>query len=234
MNDIHTRHANYSQTYHDIEAAKRYQKKFKRSWSRQVGACWEKHLTKKALLHAGQIIRQKTDARLSELTVLDYPCGAGRLAILLASHTFGYMAGDHSPHMVSLTTEVLKQAGLGDKFIGSTVGDVRHTDLRDGCVDLATCMRLLHHFPDREDRVQILTELHRVTRHALIVTFHDASTNKQKRYIKKCAKRGKPVIRVILTPDQFKEEARAAGWTFVKSWQVSSVTSGLCIALLEQ
>jgi ubiquinone/menaquinone biosynthesis C-methylase UbiE len=233
MNNIEKKHAGYSETYHNPEAAKQYQQKFNRSWHAKLGAKWEMKLTTKALLRAGALVSEKNGTPLNQLTVLDYPCGAGRLATMLATHTAGYLAGDHSPHMVELATQVLKDAGLGEKLIGTTVGDIKNADLPDQCVDLATCMRLLHHFPEPTDRIQILSELKRLSRHALIVTFHDADTIKQKRYIKKREKLGKPCTRVILTHDQFKEEARQAGWQFVTSWQISSLTSGLCIALLQ-
>jgi len=234
MKNIQAKHQGYSKTYHNPEAAKRYQQKFNRSWHAKLGSIWEMRLTTKALIRAGELISHKNGTSLDQLTVLDYPCGAGRLATMLATHTAGYLAGDHSPHMVQLTTQVLKDAGLGEKLIDTTVGDIKHADLPDQCVDLATCMRLLHHFPDPTDRIQILSELNRLTRHALIVTFHDADTNKQKRYIKKCKKSGKAITRVILTHEEFKQEAQQAGWIFVTSWQISSLTSGLCIALLSK
>ena len=228
------KHKNYSQTYHDLEAAKKYQQKFNRTWHSRLGAKWEMYLTTKALIRAGKEIEKINGKKLCELTVLDYPCGAGRLATMLASHTAGYMAGDHSPHMVELTLNTLKEADMEDKILGSTVGDIKHTDLDDNCVDLATCMRLLHHFPESSDRIKILEEHNRVTRHALIVTFHDSETIKQQRYLRKRKKAGKPAGRVIFSHDQFKDEASQAGWKFVTSWQISSLTSGLCIALLIQ
>jgi len=142
------KHANYSKTYHTLEAAKQYQKKFNRSWHAQLGAKWVMKLTIKALTYAGKFFTPTTGKSLGDLTILDYPCGAGRLASMFASRTAGYIAGDHSPHMVELTSQCLKHAGLEDKLIGSTVGDVRQCDLPDQSVDITACMRLLHHFPD--------------------------------------------------------------------------------------
>jgi len=234
MTQTINKHANYSKTYHSLEAAKQYQKKFNRTWHAQLGARWEMKLTIKALTHAGKMLALPTEKPLSDLTVLDYPCGAGRLATMFASRTAGYIAGDHSPHMVELTSQTLKKVGLGNKLINTTVGDIKQCDLPDQCVDIAACMRLLHHFPDQKDRVKILSQLHRVSRHALIVTYHNAESLKQKRYIRKCKKVGKPCSRVILSPQQFKEEAIQAGWDFVRSWKINSYTSGLRIALFQR
>jgi len=232
--EIISKHKTYSQSYHTKDAALRYQKKFDRSWHAKVGAWWEMKLTIKALTHAGRLIKKSTGKSLSELTVLDYPCGAGRLAKMFATRVAGYVAGDHSPYMVELTSTLLEQAGLQDKLIATTVGDVKESDLEDQSVDLAACMRLLHHFPLSEDRINILKEFHRVSRHALIVTYHDADSIKQKRYIKKRKRLGKPCTRVILTEKEFADEASQAGWHLAESWQVSSISSGLCIALLQR
>jgi len=68
----------------------------------------------------------------------------------------------------------------------------------------------------------------------LIVTYHNAESLKQRRYIKKRKKLGKPCSSVILSPQQFKEEASQGGWDFVKSWKINSYTSGLRIAFFER
>ncbi|MBM1135738.1 class I SAM-dependent methyltransferase [Verrucomicrobiaceae bacterium 5K15] len=170
------KHAGYSSTYHDKKAAQYYQKKFSRSLSSRVSSAREKLLVAKALRAAGRLAGQKT----KDLTILDYPCGAGRFATLLASRTAGYYAGDHSPHMVELAAQTLSDHGMADSLLGTTVGDIKANTLADSSVDLAASIRLLHHFPDRADRIAILSELRRVCKGQLITTFIDANSIKQR------------------------------------------------------
>jgi ubiquinone/menaquinone biosynthesis C-methylase UbiE len=164
--------------------------------------------------------------------VLDYPCGAGRFAPLFAGGADGYVAGDHSPHMIAIATEVLQKAGLGDKLRSTTEGDARSMNIKDNSVDLAASMRLLHHFPKREDRLTILRELRRVSKGPLVASFLDAASVKQKNHMRRCRKRGETSPRVMVTHAEFREEAREAGWELRQTWSLSSLFSGQCVALL--
>lgn len=188
----------------------------------------EKRLVAKALAEAARIMGKKTNT----LSLLDYPCGAGRFAPLLASRVQGYLAGDHSPQMVDLTVQTLRDHGLADSIIGTTSGDLRKSTLDNACVDLAASIRLLHHFHKSEDRIAILSELRRISRGPLITTFRDADSLKLRLHKQKRQKAGKPCNRSMLSIPEFTQEAQQAGWNFHKAWHISSAFSGTCIALL--
>ena len=217
----------YSARHLQREYAAAYQRKFERSFTRRLSARREHKLVERALEAA--LARVASESPL----LLDYPCGAGRFAPLFASRSGSYLAGDHSPHMVDLTCAVLEEAGLGGKIAGRAVGDAREMDIENQSVDLAACMRLLHHFPDRADRVRILTELARVSRGPLVTSFLDGDSFKQRHYARRIARTGKPSRRVLQSREEFAQEAKEAGWRVIESWQLSSLFSGQRVALLD-
>lgn len=215
----------YSDRHLDPAQAAAYRVKFQRSFTRRISTARETRLVASAFRLALREVHQPA-------VVLDYPCGAGRFATLFAKPCTGYLAGDHSPHMIAITSEVLRAADMGEKLIGTTEGDARRMNLEDDAVDLAASMRLLHHFPDQEDRLAILGELRRVTKGPLVTSFLDASSTKQRSHLRRCKKRGKASRRVLLTPEQFAAEADRAGWQVSRTWKLSSLFSGQCVALL--
>jgi ubiquinone/menaquinone biosynthesis C-methylase UbiE len=216
---------NYSDRHLDPAQAAAYRVKFQRSFTRRLSTARETRLVAQAFKLALKEVMQPA-------TMLDYPCGAGRFAPLFAGSVLGYIAGDHSPHMIAICTEVLGEAGLADRLIRTTEGDARAMNLEDNCVDLAASMRLLHHVPDRADRISILGELRRVSKGPLVTSFLDAASTKQKSHMRRCRKRGKVSRRVMLTPGEFEAEAAEAGWHVQQTWGLSNLFSGQRIALL--
>ncbi|MDF1799540.1 MAG: class I SAM-dependent methyltransferase [Planctomycetota bacterium] len=217
----------YSRRHLNPDQAAAYRLKFRRGPIRRLSARRERLLVTRAL-----------DAALARVpaaspTLLDYPCGAGRFAPLFAGRVAHYVAGDHSPHMLAIATQALREAGLADRLVRTVEGDARHMDLEDDAVDLVCCMRLLHHFPERDDRLRILSELRRVSRGPAVTSFLDAASFKQRRHVAKLRRRGKASRRVLLTPDEFAAEAAATGWRLVDSWALSGLFSGQRVALLE-
>jgi SAM-dependent methyltransferase len=92
-------------------------------------------------------------------TVLDLPCGAGRLAPWLADRGCRYVAADGAFAM-------LKQADLPR----AVQADALAWPFADRCVDGAVVFRFLHHLPDdRSDRA--IAEACRVARRFVVVSF---------------------------------------------------------------
>ena len=217
----------YSARHLDSERAAAYRRKFERSFTRRLSARREHKLVERAL--TGALARVAS----AKPVLLDYPCGAGRFAPLFAARADRYIAGDNSPHMVEITRTVLEEAGLGDKLVRTTEGDARAMEIEDDAVDLAACMRLLHHFREREDRVRVLAELARVSRGPLVTSFLDGASFKQRRYVARRTRQGKPLTRVLQTQAEFAAEAGEAGWLIVDSWPLSSLFSGPRVVLLD-
>jgi SAM-dependent methyltransferase len=115
-----------------------------------------------------QCLQRLIAAIPSESTVLDLPCGTGRVTRLIAEAGHRVIAGDSSTHMVAATRE-----NLLPQFpdLTAEVMDAADTGLRDRSVDAVVCNRLLHHFPDAASRIGVLTEFARIARGLVIVSF---------------------------------------------------------------
>lgn len=126
---------------------------------RRLARWWEERLVRRALIQAGE-----------PNLVLDLPCGDGRFWPVLAEHgNRVILAADHSADLLaqglaSQPAEVV--ARIRQHFQTPDLA----IDLHDNSVDSIFCMRLLQRFVDREQRLAMLRELHRVTRDTLIVS----------------------------------------------------------------
>ena len=111
---------------------------------------------------------------LADLTagsqVLDLPCGAGRLLPFLSASGYRVYAADSSPHMIERARELAVREGLA-AVTGFGVEDVLHTSFSDNSFDAVICNRLFHHFTESDTRVQAFTELKRISRGQVIVSF---------------------------------------------------------------
>ncbi|ACO77991.1 hypothetical protein AvCA_17780 [Azotobacter vinelandii CA] len=117
----------------------------------------------------GQLVRRALKQAGEPNLILDLPCGAGRFWPLLTEHPERVvLAADSSAEILSMVEarhpdEVLARVRT---FQAAPVA----IDLPDNAVDGILCMRLLHHVADRDSRLAILREFHRVSRDSLIVS----------------------------------------------------------------
>ena len=122
-------------------------------------ALWrEKRLVRRALKVAGE-----------PGLVLDLACGAGRFWPVLAEHgNRVILAADSSPDMLEHARTHHPASLLARiKLFQSSVFSI---DMSENAVDCIFCMQLLHHVRDRDHRLAILRELHRVSRDSLILS----------------------------------------------------------------
>lgn len=105
--------------------------------------------------------------------VLDLPAGAGRLYEFLADRSGRVLEGDWSESMLALDRA---------EHAGAALGYVRCSGLavplRDGAVDATFSIRLSHHLPTQAEREAHLSELFRVTRGWVVVTWFSATSLK--------------------------------------------------------
>jgi SAM-dependent methyltransferase len=94
-------------------------------------------------------------------TVADIGGGPGAYSIWLAS--LGYEV-EHRD-VVELHVEQLKARLPVGARVSTAVGDARQLDLDDASVDAVLLLGPLYHLPERQERIQALTELCRVLRH---------------------------------------------------------------------
>jgi uncharacterized protein YbaR (Trm112 family) len=149
---------NYEQRYEDFEKARNYNLKYDRKLLKRLSTRREYQILQRLL---GQ---QKHCA-----TMLEIPCGGGRI----------------SPQLVT-ATDMLIQAdvGLGQILYGMAkekfnipqvwmTASAFHIPLQDSSVDAAVCIRLSHHLPTAKQREDLLAELLRVARRYVVMTFFD-------------------------------------------------------------
>ena len=98
-----------------------------------------------------------------EISVLDIPCGTGRIGKLLKQNGYRVTGADIS----SLMVELARDAG----YDMLKVADVFETGFSDKEFDLVICHRLLQYFNEAEDRRNALCELCRISKGPVIVSF---------------------------------------------------------------
>jgi ubiquinone/menaquinone biosynthesis C-methylase UbiE len=106
--------------------------------------------------------------------VLDLPCGSGRLEPLLEAKGYRVTAADFSGHMLQQAVDAYL-ASSGRRELPPEVRflqrDVMQTGFADGEFDAVICNRLLHHFPTPGLRRQALTELARITKGVVVISY---------------------------------------------------------------
>lgn len=103
-------------------------------------------------------------------TVLDLPCGTGRLSYLIRDRGFRLIGADCSEHMLKEAQKKLKKKG--NKNISFETQDIFHIQYAENHFGAVVCNRLFHHFPTKVMREAALKELARVSSGPLIISFY--------------------------------------------------------------
>ena len=102
-------------------------------------------------------------------TLLDAPCGTGRVVDVLGGRLRRYVGLDLSTAMLSeCGRRILDLAETFPAGIGRA--DLERLPLAERSIDVTLCLRFLHHLPPAT-RGKVLDELARVTDRILVVTF---------------------------------------------------------------
>jgi|GEM_PF-1309897 len=117
-------------------------------------------------------------------TVLDAPCGAGRVARELLARGARVRAADLSPSMLAHAREAV---GAHPQCLGVEVLDLE-APVPAGAPthELVVCFRFLHHLPDAATRARVLASLAaRSSRHVLVSFHHPASVHQVARGLRR-------------------------------------------------
>jgi len=153
-------------------------------------------------------------------SVLDLPCGAGRLIPLLKRLGYGVTAADVSVHM--LEQAQYYTGPFGENCIDETdhfqLADIFETGFDDNYFDAVVCHRLLHYFPKPEVRQRALKELRRICSGPIVVTFLcDFAIDEVWDCVLNAIRRRKPRGCIPISYKVLAEDARKAG-LLVKKW----------------
>lgn len=150
----------FSSKYHEEAFPDRYASKHGESLSRRLNDWREQALLTKCL------------NRIDNLrSIADIGCGPGRFWPAIAGSKVAagadFYGSDVSESMLRYARE--RYDGLGDAFALAS-GSVTALPFADGAFDCVISMRLLHHFGERDVRLQAVRELARVSDRHLIVS----------------------------------------------------------------
>ena len=203
---------NYEQRYEDFEKARNYNLKYDR-----------KPLKRFSTKREYQILQHLLGRQQHCATMLEIPCGGGRISPQLAT-----------------ATDLLIQAdvGLGQILYGMTKEKLKipqiwmtasafRIPLRDDSVDAAVCIRLSHHLPTYKQREDLLAELLRVARRYVVMTFFDYHSIKN---ILRRLRYSRP--KLTMTLSQVSSIAARYGATLAACPRLSIIGSGHRYALV--
>ena len=151
------------------------------------------------------------------ISILDLPCGTGRLTRILVQANLKVTGADSSGHMVELARSNWQKLQTQDsqfdsKTVTFDVRDVMETGYANGQFDAVICNRLFHHFNESETRIQALQELRRICKGPMIVSFFDSFALDSLKYRLSFAVRGKvQTDRIPIPMRRFTDEIQQAG-----------------------
>lgn len=147
-------------------------------------------------------------------SVLDAPCGAGRISAWLAEQGYQVNSLDLGNAAANYTRKRLNNAGFD---VNAQQGNIFHLPWYDRCFDAVICFRLLHHFSDQNLRTLLLQELARVSDAHLLVSYLSPwSATGIKRRIKKRAT-GKSCSQNHTSLEEIKSALNESGFEMVRN-----------------
>jgi 2-polyprenyl-3-methyl-5-hydroxy-6-metoxy-1,4-benzoquinol methylase len=142
-------------------------------------------------------------------TLLDLPCGDGRMSVHLARLGFEVTAADVSPAMVELARQRVQREGLS---ISVAEEDLEHSSYRDQQFDLVVCFRLFHHFQAADLRQRMAEQICRLASRTVVVSYLDRRSiaSRRRRLV---AALGRPLRRAFLDPTEVAASFASLGFT---------------------
>ncbi len=147
--------------YKDKKVAEEYDLKRFKGLKGMIVDIMEKRLIYRAIKKTGL---------LSQVRILDMPCGTGRLCIYLALKGYEVAGIDISKAMIFQAKKKIQNYPVKD-LITFQVCDAEALSFPDSYFDIAATLRLFGHLPT-DKRLKILKELTRVTKKFVITTYY--------------------------------------------------------------
>jgi SAM-dependent methyltransferase len=101
-------------------------------------------------------------------SILDAPCGNGRMTFLLAKQGYLATGTDLSDATLAICSQELARLNLNGDFLKR---DIEALDLLDNQFENTLCFRFFHHLPTSDARARVISELCRVTRRTVLISY---------------------------------------------------------------
>lgn len=194
----------FSEKYTD-EHARQYYHKHNTGFWRRLSNLREIAMARKALRLAG-----------NPTEVLDLPSGTGRFWEMLAEKPDRkLLAADYNQSMLNVALEQRPKA-VASRFetFQASAFDIPKPD---NFVESIFCSRLLHHVGEREDRMKMFREFHRVSRDTVLISLWvDGNLKARKRLAREKARAKKAYQNRFVQPRKMIEaEMKEAGFEIV-------------------
>ena len=206
----------YQQEYQQVDAAAEYNTKYQRERLKRWSTRREYQL-----LH--RLLASQPRCR----TLLELPCGGGRLSPALARYADLMIEADVALGQVQYGRQNSRSE---TPQLWLTASALR-IPFRDAAVDGVVCIRLCHHLPHSTERERLVSELLRVARGFVILTFFDYRSLKNLlRRIRRPFDRKRP--KYTMTQEEVREIAARQGARLAACPALSWIGSGHRYALL--
>ena len=199
---------------YDEKTAKRYQVRKE-----------SKHLAEMKLVDRAFSLIPKTHR------VLDLPCGGGRVTVHLGLQGYNMSSADLSDAMLTITRESVAQNGLKGAVEKQDIEKLTYADQH---FDSLISFRLFHHFPNPEIRQRAVSELCRIAKQFVAISyFSPASVTSVKRSIR-AAMGGRKSDKHPTSLTEVKRYFAKAGFRFVKDFARTPIIHTLHVAVFER
>ena len=208
--------ASYQAEYQRVDRAAAYNLSYKK-----------RLLKRQSTQREFKLIRQHIERVGRSRIILDLPCGGSRLTPAFADSAALVIEADIAHGQVLFGRA---ESSVATPRVWMTASAF-HIPLRDGSVDGTICVRLSHHLPTAAERERLLTELLRVSRRFVIMTFFDHHSLKNLlRRLRKPFDRQPP--KMTMTTARVAELARERGARLIAAPSLSRIGSGHRYALI--
>ena len=163
--------------------------------------------------------------------VLDLPCGGGRVTVHLGLQGYAMASADLSDAMLAITRENVAKNGLKCTVEKQDIEKLTYDDQH---FDSLISFRLFHHFPNPEIRQRAVSELCRVAKHYVALSyFSPASVTSVQRKLR-AAMGGRKSDKHSTPLTEVKRYFAKAGFKFVKDFARTPLIHTLHVAVFER
>lgn len=164
-------------------------------------------------------------------TVMDLPCGGGRVFLRLASQGYKVKAGDLSDAMIAIAQQNADKAGLG---ITVEKADVENLTQADKSIDTMVCFRLFQHFPTPAIRQRAVSELCRVSKQYVVLSYFSPFSWTQAKLILREKLGGRKLRKFPTSLNEVEGYFNKAGFRLVKDFGQLPYVKSLHLAVFER